>query len=92
MRGRKNMDSVSDALAVPQVPICKMGTLPLPFPAAEAALGDRVASQVPFPICAALGKSPNLSESVCYLSDVGRDQTGKMNQTGPVLTEPGCRG
>lgn len=45
-QGRKNTNCMSDDLAVPQVPICKMGTLP----AAEAALGDQVTSQVPSPI------------------------------------------
>lgn len=33
------MGSASDAQALPQVLICKMHALPVPFPATEAALG-----------------------------------------------------
>lgn len=67
----------------------------MPFPEAEAALGvwgkstalklgDLVTTQLQAPVCAALGKSPNLSESVSHLSHAGKDWTGEMHQTGPA--------
>lgn len=71
----------------------------MPFPEVEAALGvwgkstalelgDLGTTQLQAPVCAALGKSPNLSESVSHLSHAGKDWTGEMNQTGPALIEP----
>lgn len=59
----------------------------MPFPEVEAALGvwgkstalelgDLGTTQLQAPICAALGKSPDLSESVSHLSHAGKDWTG----------------
>lgn len=81
----------------PRFPPAKWA-LPVPFPATEAALGiwakstgsgarrpghNLVTSQLWSPICAALGKSLNLS--VSHLSNASGDQTGEMNQIGPIL-------